>query len=318
MAYRQLTRGQRYMIYALKQEGCNQSRIAEVVGVHKSTISRELRRNVRLKGYRPTMASRLAMGRREACHKPTKLTPRVQARLRHYLKNDWSPEQIAGRLRRLETLTISHQTIYRFIHQDRRYGGQLYKHLRRLKPYRKRYGTTRGAPCPDRVSIDERPAVVDERSRLGDWEVDTIISSDRRSAIVSMVERVSKLALLGKVSRNNAYQASQCIIHMTRAVRDRVLTITSDNGPEFAGHKRISQRLKADFFFAHPYKAWQRGLNENTNGLVRQYLPKGSSFESLTHRDILNVTRKLNHRPRKTLGYRTPSEVFYQSVALAS
>lgn len=318
MAYRQLTQEQRYMIYALKQERCTQTRIAEVVQVHKSTVSRELRRNIRLKGYRPGMAHRLAMARRCARHKPTKLTPHVKVRLRSYLLKEWSPEQIAGRLRLAGNFSISHQTIYRYLYHDKQCGRHLYKHLRRQRPYRKHDARRNNVPCVDRISIDERPAVVDQRVRLGDWEVDTILSRDQRSAVVSMVERVSKLTLLGRVPRHDAYHTSQCIIRMTRAVRDRVLTITSDNGSEFAGHKRISQRLKADFFFAHTYKAWERGLNENTNGLIRQYLPKGSSFDSLTDRELLIITRRLNHRPRKTLEYRTPSEVFYHPVALAT
>ena len=318
MTYRQLTREQRYMIHALKQEGCTQTRIGEIAHVHKSTVSRELKRNISLRGYRPATAHRLAMTRRSQTRKPTKLTPRVKARLRSYLTKEWSPEQIAGRLSLRGGLSISHQTIYRYVRQDKKDNGSLYKHLRRQRPYRKRYAGKPNAPCVGRVSIDERPAVVDERSRLGDWEVDTIVSGDRKSAIVSMVERVSKLTLLGRVPRKNARNVSTCIIHMTQAFRDRVLTITSDNGAEFAEHRRVSDRLQADFYFAHPYKSWERGLNENTNGLVRQYLPKRSSFERLTDRALLTVTRKLNHRPRKTLGYLTPSEVFYGIVALGT
>lgn len=317
MKYHQLALEQRYMIYTLKQEGYSQRRIAEVVGAHKSTISRELRRNIRQRGYRPDMAHCLAMARRRMPRKPAVLTPRVRHQLSYYIRKKWSPEQISGWLDRHGKLSISHETIYKFIHEDRAKGGCLYKHLRRQKKYRRhRFGLNR-APILDRVSIDERPAIVDQKSRIGDWEIDTIFSSEGRSALVTMVERVSKYCVLGKVAAKNARSVAQCIVPLLAPLKKKVLTITADNGPEFATHKLIARKLKIDFYFAHPYKAWERGLNENTNGIIRQYLPKGISFKDLTREQVFDIMKELNHRPRKTLEFRTPIEIFYGSVALA-
>lgn len=318
MKYHQLALQQRYMIYALKQEGCAQQRIAEVVGVHKSTISRELGRNVRRKGYRPAMAHRLAMARRRMPRKPAVLTAHIRYQLSCFIRKKWSPEQISGWLRKHGKQSISHETIYKFIHEDKMRGGSLYKHLRRQKKYRRRrFGHDRG-PILGRVSIDQRPVIVDQKSRIGDWEVDTLFSSDTKSALVTVVERVSKYCVLGKVSVKNARSVAQCMVPLLGPLNAKVLTVTADNGPEFATHRLIARKLKADFYFAHPYKAWERGLNENTNGLIRQYLPKGTSFKDLTCKQVFSIMKELNHRPRKTLEFQTPVEVFYGSVALAT
>ena len=317
MAYKQLSEEQRHMIYALRQEGCSQRRIAEVLRVHPATISRELRRNIRCRGYRPAMAHQLALARKAIPRKPSKLTPIICSRLAHYLKKQWSPEQIAGRLRRLGSLFISHQTIYKLVALDRMRGGSLFKQLRRGGRRPRRHPTSDGSIIRDRTSIDLRPAVVAERSRLGDWEADTIIPPDRKSVLVSLVERMSRFTLLAKIPNKRASQLTQSVIRLMTPLKSKVLTITSDNGTEFACHKIISRKLEADFFFAHAYKAWERGLNENTNGLVRQYLPKHSSFESITSQQVSAIMVALNHRPRKSLDFRTPVEVFYQqSVAL--
>lgn len=312
MAYRQLTREQRYMIYALRQEGCAQRHIARALGVHPATISRELRRNIRLRGYRPSMAHDLAMRRRAIPRKRTKLTPRVRSRLAHYLRKRWSPEQISGRLRSLGSLSIGRQTIYTLIERDRIRGGTLYRFLRRGGRRYRHHRTADNRLFRDRISIDQRPAVVNERSRLGDWEADTIISPDRGAVLLSLVERCSRLTLLAKVQSKRASPLTQSMIRLLAPLKAKVLTITSDNGTEFACHKRISRRLDAGFYFAHAYKAWERGLNENTNGLVRQYLPKDSSFADVSPQQVSAIMVALNHRPRKCLGYKTPVEVFYK------
>ena len=318
MHYHQLTLEQRYMIYALRQEGCSQKRIADLVKVHKSTISRELRRNVRKRGYRPKMAHRLAMRRRGVPRRKSLLTPGLKKRLGYYIKKDWSPEQIAGRFKQKRLPSISHQSIYSYIHLNKAAGGILYKHLRRKRKYRKWRLPYKAGPIHGRVSIDQRPAIVDDRSRIGDWEVDTIVSSNRKSALLTAVERFSRFTLIGHIPIKNATSTYHCMLRLMRPLKPWVLTITSDNGAEFASHKPISQKLDAGFFFAHPYKSWERGLNENTNGLIRQYVPKGSSFEDLTQAQVSGIMKKLNHRPRKALDFKTPAEVLYQQVALGS
>jgi IS30 family transposase len=242
------------------------------------------------------------------------MLPRAKARIRHYLKKGWSPEQIAGRLKRTSSFSISHQSIYSYIQQDRLAGGALYKRLRRKKAYRVRGRRT--GPIFGRRSIEERPDVVDARARIGDWEIDTIVSADRRSAMVTVVERVSKYLIIGKLDLNRAMPLAQCVVKLLTPLRNFVHTVTSDNGAEFACHKYISDKLELDFFFAHPYKPHERGLNENTNGLIREYLPKGTTFKNLTQTDAFTIQKRLNRRPRKALEYQTPNEVLWTHVAL--
>lgn len=312
--YKQLALGERYHIYALKKEGFNQSQIAERVGVHRSTISRELRRNVRKRrirrsASRPQLADRLAMARRSVARRPTVMTRKVRGLVKCYLQRDWSPEQISGWFKLTGRPSVSHETIYRHVWQDKALGGGLYRHLRRRKKYHKRGGG--GRPISGRVSIDERPAVVDERSRIGDWEVDTVLPGRHKGAIVTIAERRSRYVFIGKVERKASYPTARCIIELLQECQSKVLTITADNGAEFACHKMFGKRLGADVYFAHPYKPWERGLNENTNGLIRQYLPKGMPFDNVTPADLRAIMEKLNTRPRKCLGYRTPRQVFW-------
>ena len=316
MHYQQLTRDQRYIIYALKREGFSQAYIARRVGVHRSTVGREFKRNKHKRGWRPKLADQLAMARRHRSGHPTKMTARTKARIRHYLKKKWSPEQISGRLKRSKGFSISYQAIYRYLYQDRMAGGTLYKGLRRKKPYRR--GDRKYGPIKGRISIDNRPAVVDERGRIGDWEIDTVLSGDRKSALVTIVERVSKYVIIGKLERNQARLVAQGVVKLMTPLRNFVHSITSDNGAEFACHKYIATKLETDFFFAHPYKPCERGLNENTNSLIREYLPKGVSFKDLTQTDAFSIQKILNRRPRKTLDYQTPNEVLWPHVALAS
>lgn len=318
MSYRQLTREQRYQIWACLRMGMKKSRIAEEVGVHKSTITRELRRNEwgRWK-YNPSRAARFARERHrdKIKHRIDELT---WARVDSLLKLEWRPEQIAMRLKLENFPTASHETIYQHIYQNKREGGMLYTHLPRQHTYRKRIHKycKRGFREPRRP-ISERPAIVETRSRIGDWEADTIIGRKQQQAIVSIVERSSRFCLLQKVMRRSAELVAHAACQILLPVKHKVLTITSDNGSEFAGHLNIALSLGADFFFADPYSSWQRGTNENTNGLVRQYFPKKTDFSLLSDADIQLVADRLNNRPRKCLGFRTPSEVFYnQFVAL--
>ena len=315
MAYTQLTREQRYQIYALKKEHHNRTAIARNLGVHKSTVSRELQRNQGGRGYRPKQADQLAQAR-----KLKRARPRISAqqwqRVEALLRQQWSPEQISGRLRVEGQPRISHERIYQYIYADKQQGGTLYRHLRCQKKRRKRYGRySRRGQIPNRVLIDQRPQVVQQKARLGDWEADTIIGRKHRAALVSLVERKSKFTCLAKVGRNTAELVTQAVTAQLRGLP--VKTITSDNGREFAGHQQIGQQLQAAFYFAHPYHSWERGLNENTNGLVRQYFPKQSEFSKITDKQITKVVERLNYRPRKTLSYKTPHEVFFKLPLVA-
>ena len=315
--YQQLTPEKRYMLSALKQEGCSMRKIGEHIGVHYSTISRELCRNHSTRGYRPATAQRKAMSRRQQARKPEKLTPEVKHLLSSYLKKHWSPEQIAGRLKLEGILEISHETIYKYIRNNKDNGGQVYKCLRRKKPYRKKYGSLSRHALDSRISIDERPKIVDNKSRIGDWEVDTIVSRQDKAVLVTLVDRMSKYTLIGMVENKGSMLVAKRITSLFRKQKSKVHTITADNGNEFACHQRISKHLNADFFFAHPYSSWERGLNENTNGLIRQYFPKKTSLKNITRDRLKQVMSNINNRPRKTLGYRTPKEVFKsQGVAL--
>jgi len=318
MSYTQLTQEQRYQIHALLKMGHRQTEIAKCLEVHKSTISRELRRNKGLRGYRPKQAHRKAMSRRD--HTRRRIQSKTWRLIEAKIRMDWSPEQISGWLKRHRAVEISHEWIYQYILADKQAGGWLYRHLCFQKKRRKRYGSyDRRGKLPNRVSIEERPGIVDKRQRLGDWEVDTIVGKGHRQAIVSLTDRKSRLVLLQKVDRRTADLVSEAVISLLHPFGKHLHTITGDNGKEFAEHERISHELNTDFFFAHPFAAWERGTNENMNGLVRQYIPKQREFDAITHLELLFITHRLNHRPRKCLDFRTPFEIFFkESVALAS
>ena len=228
------------------------------------------------------------------------------------LLEQWSPEQISGHA------DISTETVYQRVYADKRAGGLLWKNLRCQKQYKKRYGKIdRRGKIPNRLSIEDRPAIVETRRRIGDWEADTVIGKSHKQAIVSIVERKTGFTLIHKVERKTAQAVSQAMIALLKPYRKKVHTITSDNGREFAGHEEIAKSLKADFYFAHPYSSWERGTNENTNGLIRQYFPKNRDFTTITQQEIDMAMFRLNNRPRKRLGYKTPSQVFFKSgVAL--
>jgi IS30 family transposase len=309
--YYQLTREQRYQISALKETGLKQKEIATELDVAPSTISRELRRNSAAGRYDPQAADTLSRERRRTAAKAKRITEAMWSRVDDLLCQEWSPEQISGWLKKHEGIAASHESIYRHVRQDKADAGDLYTYLRHGFKRRRKYGKRdlRGH-IRGRVSIDHRPAVVDERSRIGDWELDTIHGT-RRNGLVTAVERKAGLARLGKVPRRGAAEVRRTTMARFEAERDLVLTMTSDNGKEFADHELISSGLNADFYFAHPYSSWERGTNENTNGLVRQYFPKGTDFDEIEPWEIQWVEDRLNNRPRKRLGWATPNEVYY-------
>lgn len=316
--YHQLTQEQRYQIYALQKTGHSRKEIAEVIGVHKSTVSREVRRNRGQRGYRPQQAPKLAMERRP------KASPRISAEtwtvVETLLRQDWSPEQISGRLKKEQRICISHEWIYQYILKDKQGGGDLYQHLRCQKKRRKRYGKyDRRGKLPNCRSIEERPTIVNQRKRLGDWEADTLMGKHHKPALVTLTERKSRFTLLGKVPQRSAQAVEDQIHHLLLPLQDKVLTLTSDHGKEFAHHEQIAQLLQLKFYFAHPYAAWERGTNENTNGLLRQYFPKHHDLQKVSRQEMDQAMSRLNFRPRKSLRFKTPFEVFFHSsVALTS
>ena len=317
MSYKQLAREQRYQISILKKAGHNQTYIASMVACHKSTISRELRRNRGQKKYYPKLATERARLRRRRSH-CQRITARDWRRVERHLRQDWSPEQIHGHLRRTKQSTVSHERIYQYIYADKRSGGTLHSHLRSQKVQRKRYsGYVRRGQIPNRTSIDKRPKIVARKGRLGDWEADTIVGAHHKGGILSVVERKSKLVRLCKLTSKRASELKQESTKLLRSLKAKVHTITVDNGKEFCEHEAIAKQLQARIYFAHPYASWERGLNENTNGLVRQYFPKKYDFTRITNAELRRVAKRLNNRPRKTLGYRTPNEVFFKQRAAA-
>ncbi len=316
--YAHLTLFQRYQISFLKNKGLSQTEIAKELRVHKSTVSRELKRNTGGRGYLPRQAHRKAVSRRK-----DKVFPRIPEStwmlVEKHLKQEWSPEQISGWLSAEKNICVSHESIYQYILADKKSGGKLYKHLRCRKKRKKRYGKydRRSNHIEGRTTIDERPKLVDNKERFGDWEVDTIIGKNHKQAIVSVTERKSYLTLIRKVNTRTAENVAEAVIEMLKPLAGIVYTITSDNGKEFAGHKKIAEELGADFYFAHPYAPWERGINENINGLIRQYVPKNTSFTDVDDAKIKNIMERLNNRPRKTNGYKTPIQVLSKVKTVA-
>ena len=316
--YHQLTQPQRYQIYVLWKTKHTLAEIADVLGVHKSSVSRELKRNRGQRGYRPQQAHELAAARR--LKSVPRLTAEVWKLVESRLQQDWSPEQISGRLKKEQRIRISHEWIYQHILVDKQASGDLYKHLRCQKKRRKRYGTyDRRGKLPNCRSIEERPACVKTRNRIGDWEADTLIGKQEKHAMLTLTERKSRFTMLGKLPGRTAQAVRQQVCKLLLPVKDKVHTLTSDHGKEFADHELIAKTLQLKFYFAHPYAAWERGTNENTNGLLRQYFPKKSDFKIISKRKIEQTVSKLNFRPRKTLHFKTPFEVFYNTtVALTT
>lgn len=315
MTYRQITADERYTLRVLQVQGLCPAAIARALGRHRSTITREIARNsARSSGYyRPELAELYAQGRRSHSRRNSHFTPVDWAVVAACLQLDWSPEQIAGRCALEGCLTISHETIYRHVWEDKADGGRLYTHLRGArKQRRKRYGAydSRGRLAGKRP-IATRPAGAEHRSRFGHWEGDTVLGDSQGGAcILTLVERKSGYTVIGQLARRSGRdvnaRAVQLIARQPRPVR----TITVDNGTEFHAYRALEAQVAARIYFATPHHAWERGTNENTNGLIRQYLPKGASMAHLTQAACSRIATKLNRRPRKRLGYRTPEECY--------
>ena len=317
MAYTQLTQEQRYQIYAMNQIGILQKEIALSLGVNPSTISRELRRHKDTHGRYRKDAHQMALNKRRGKSKK-RITLEQWNVVIDYLRDEVSPEQICLRLSYLKRFSISHEWIYQYILTDKKQGGGLYKHLRCKKRNRKRYGVKhhQTSIC-NKTSIEERPKIVESRKRYGDWEIDTVIGRQGGVVLVTVVERKSRLSLIGLSNNKTAQSVKEVIIKLLSSLSSCVHTLTYDNGPEFARHEEIDKALNSNGYFCHPFASGERGTNENTNGLIRQYLPKKSSFDTVSKGTIQWIVDKLNNRPRKCLGGRTPNEVFFAGNRIA-
>jgi len=318
MRYKQLTLEKRYQISALIKAGLNQKEIALEIGVHPSTISREFRRNNdKVRGYSAEIAQVITAKKHKEKSKRFSLTKPIEKYIRGKLKQDWSPEQISGRMKLDTGVSVVHETIYRYIYSNKKNGGKLYKYLRhRNKKYHHRSNDYRSrGTIIDRVMIGKRPKIVEKKNRIGDLEIDTVVGKNHKGFLVTIVDRKSKFVLIKNVPTKEAQIVTNALIEMIQPIKAITHTITSDNGKEFAYHKQVSAALDTDFYFANPYHSWERGLNEHTNGLIRQYLPKKSEFLHVSKDEIIMIQDRLNHRPRKVLRYKTPYEVFFSEMS---
>jgi IS30 family transposase len=308
-----LTREQRYTISAMHKQGCTQKQIADAIDKDKSVVCRELKRNAHANGnYSFTSAHEMATSRKERMKKPRKLHPWLKNEIIQLIRIDWSPQQIEGRLKLENKPFASHETIYKIIRQDKAEGGTLYKHTRHKLKHRKR-PVGKKITIKNRVAIDQRPDIVDTKQRFGDWKIDTIVGKNNRGAIVTMVERKTAFMMMEKLEHGkNATELSKVVIRLLTAYINHVHTITGDNGTEFADHQTIAKMLKTQFFFTHPYSSWEKGLIENTNKLVRQYILKKTNFNAINEHQIKEIQYKINNRPRKNLNFYSPKENFFR------
>lgn len=317
MHYKQLNEEERHRIGALRLEKKSLAHIARRLGRAASTVSRELRRNrYPTDGcYRAYHAQSMASGRRRRSRSGGRIPRAVRRAVETLLRRDWSPEQIAGHGAMDGGLRISHETIYRWVWADKAAGGTLWRHLRGSgKQRRKRYGAydSRGRLAGKRL-IDQRPAEVEKRAGVEHWEVDTVHGSGRHS-VVTLVERRSGYVQIGKIAAVTIPETHRALVRLLRRNPGVCETVTADNGGEFHGYRQLERVTGVTFYFAHPHHSWERGTNENTNGLIRQYLPKGKDLTNLTQRQCDRIAKILNQRPRKRHHYRTPEEVFFETL----
>jgi IS30 family transposase len=315
MTYNQLTPDERYTIASMRAVGRRPAEIARVLGRHRSTICREIKRNCcKYDGnYRVHKAQSRTNGRRRMSRQGRHHSPKQYRTVEKLLAEKWSPEQISFCLPNSFGFYMSYQTIYQHIRRDQKNDGSLYLDLRQGKKiWRKRFNSVdyRGK-LPGRRPIEERPYHVELRREIGHWEIDTVMGKESKDCIVTLVERVTKFTLIGKLQSRTKEELNRRVISLIRQHAHLFKTITADNGSEFHGYKKIEAATGVLFYFANPYQSWQRGLNENTNGLIRQYIPKGTSMQTLTQWDCTRIAKSLNTRPRKTLGFQTPEQRFY-------
>ena len=313
-----LTIEQRYTISAMRVLNCSQKSIADAIGKDKSVVSRELKRNSDQRNgvYKASLAEKKYQLRHTQKLKHISFTSDIKAYVITGLQKDYSPQQISGRAKLDGVSCVSHERIYQFVWEDKKQATslRLSEYLRHQgRKYRKRGNSkdSRGI-IKNRRDIDQRPAIVEEKTRFGDLEIDTVIGKNHQGALLTINDRVTSLVWIRRLDGKHEEPLTQATIQALMPLKDEIKTITSDNGKEFAGHQKIAQELEIDFYFAKPYHSWERGANENTNGLIRQYFKKGTSFENITDQQVAYVQDKLNNRPRKKLGYLSPNE-FYKT-----
>ena len=316
MKNKHLTSIQRNQIEVLLQIKTPIKMVSSLLDTDKSTIYREINRNKRPRSYSASYAQQLSTERKERFGRKRKLTSEMKKTIIEKMtKEQWSPQQIVGYSKINNIPMVSHEIIYQFIRQDKKDGGLLWTHTRHRLKHRKRPISGKQVNIKNKVSIDLRPAIVDTQERYGDWEIDTIIGEDGKGAILTITERKTDFLLMEKMkSGKQAEGLAKAAIRMLFAYKNTVHTITSDNGSEFAEHELIAKKLKANFYFAHPYSSWERGLNEYTNKLIRQYVIKGTNFDLYDSEFIQLVQNKINRRPREKLKFQTPSKIFYASL----
>ncbi|QKG78894.1 IS30 family transposase [Tenuifilum thalassicum] len=315
-----LTLEQRYAIKAYLDCGKTKSEIARALKVHKSTIYREISRNSSKRGaYNPDSANELAEERKERFCQNRRFDTSMQVKIDNWIKEEqWSPEQIKGHCDRNGIEMVSHERIYQYIRADKQAGGELHKHMRHKLKHRNRPVGGKRVVIKNKVSIDDRPAVINNKERFGDWEIDLIVGRNNKGAMVTLVERKTSMILIRKLEDGkDADGLANTVIRMLLPYKNSVKSITSDNGSEFARHEKIAKKLQADFYFAHPYSSWERGLSEYSNKLIRQYIPKKSNFDTFDSDFVKQVQHKINRRPRKTLHFSTPKTEFFNCVAFA-
>lgn len=323
MKYQHLTTSQRYEISAYLKCNKTQKFIAGQLGVSESCISRELKRNkLKRGGYNPQKAQEYANIRKERfCHNRG-FTKAVKDFIDDKLiQEQWSPEQIVGYCKKQKISMVSVERIYQYIRGNKKDGGKLYLQLRHQLKHRKRPVSGKKEVVKNKKSIESRPEIVLSNQEFGHYEIDLIIGAEGKGAILTMVERKTKFLFMEKLKGKNAKELAKSMVNTLLPYKNSIKTITSDNGTEFAEHQYISQKLSCDFYFAHPYSSWERGLNENTNGLIRQYIPKGTYFEKVSKENIKQYQHKINRRPRLTLDFEEPKNLFFKfvnQIALAS
>jgi len=311
-----ITQLQRYAICCMLKQGYKQIEIAVAIGKDKTVVSKEIKRNSDKRNgvYKHELAQKKYAKRQKEKAKQKRFTKNIQHAIELLLRDDYSPEQVVGYLEKQDEKTVSIERIYQHIWQDKKNHGDLHTHLRRQgRRYRKRGASkdSRGV-IRNRVSIDERPAIVEKRARFGDIEVDLIIGKNHNQAILTINDRASGMLKMKKIPSKQASVVTEAITTLLEDWKPYLHTITADNGKEFAGHQEVAESLSIDYFFAHPYHSWERGSNENLNGLIRQYFTKGSDFTNITEQRVKEVETKLNNRPRKRYKYQNPIFVMEQ------
>lgn len=317
MEYQQLSQGERYVIASMLRDRYSRRQIARVLDRSVSTISRELKRNrCEYDGsYRPQKAQERAMSRRWRSRKKSQYSLEEWAEVRVQLQRKWSPQQIAGRRSQQGHRSMSKETIYRYVRRDRREGGQLWRQLRIMSKYgRKRRGSpaTRGRLVGKR-HISQRPKSVQDRRRVGHWEGDTVMGADQRHCVLTLVERKTGYLVMKKLHARTKEQAAGALSQVAFELGARMRTVTLDNGTEFHDYKTVELLHKVKFYFATPYHSWERGTNENTNGLIRQYLPKGMCMRNVDQAECDRIAAEINDRPRERLDFKTPKEALFRS-----